>query len=157
MQPSDDEVWVPCLVSAADVELWRKTFEELPSVHIVGSAFDGSYYEVAMIRSFLQYMIDRDFSIRLPSELDEPHDVSLPTKREIAVHGIHNAPAKARKEYIRKAIDATLVANHGRGLDRYYQDYAKPDILAAICWGFLTRDILVCYCHSVLWQVTNRD
>lgn len=157
LKPSDDEVWVPCLVRAADVESFRKAFEELPSVHIVRSVFDGSDYEVAMTRSFLRYIVSRDFSIRLLSEWSEPYDVSLPTQAEIAVYGVHHAAAKARKAYIRNAIDATLVSNHGRGLDSYYRYYAKSDNLAAISWGFLTRDILVCYYHSVLWPVADCD
>lgn len=144
VRPSDESNWVRCLVLVSDLKPFWKTFDDLPSAHIVGRTFDDLYYEVAMYEPLVHYLLGKDFAFLLASESGLQYDVSQPTHREMGVYGVRNAGVKARRHFIQNAIDAILSARHGRGLDHYYQDYtSNPCILATISWAFLLRDILV--------------
>ncbi|KAK3936721.1 hypothetical protein QBC46DRAFT_452540 [Diplogelasinospora grovesii] len=65
---------------------------------------------------------------------------------------------KARRHFIQNAIEATLSARHGRGMDRYYQDYTKnPRISRAISWAFLLRDTRLCHRDEALRAAADSD
>lgn len=100
-----------------------------------------------MTTGFLFYLVKNDLPVKPLSEITQTHDASQPTEGEVRVHGYVNAVVKARKAFIRNAIDAIVDAKHGRGLDSYYRDYADPHLFAAIQWGCLFRDIMVCFAY----------
>ncbi|KAH7309014.1 hypothetical protein B0I35DRAFT_90259 [Stachybotrys elegans] len=142
LKPSDAEGFVPTLIPAIYIEPFQREFGQLPVVHIVGRTADRRYYEVAMTTGFLYYLVKNDYPVKPLSEITQPYHVSQPTEGEVRVHGYVNAVVKARKSFIRNAIDAIVDAKYGRGLDSYYRDYADPQLSAAIQWGCLLRDVM---------------
>lgn len=124
-------------------ETFRETLEQVHSAHLVRPTCDNLYYEVAILQNFLEFLVTNDFPISLSLEMNPRYDVSMPTEGEKNVYGTLPAIRRARKAFIQNAMDATLTARHGHGLDQWYRDYFSDELSTAISWGFLLRDVMV--------------
>lgn len=140
--PSNNEAWVRCFLTVADLTVYRQTIEKLPTAHVVGKTWDTHYYEVAMTGSCLQWLFDHDVPFLLASESGLSYDLTEPSEGEVHVFGVMPAREMAARRFMLNAMEATSSARHGHGLDRYYlRNTSDKSVLATFMWTFLLRDI----------------
>ncbi|KAK3940430.1 hypothetical protein QBC46DRAFT_385373, partial [Diplogelasinospora grovesii] len=143
--PPSDEDWVSCLVSTdrsgPPGSEWRR-IERLPGIHEVRKTGDGKFYEFAVRRSYIPWLLGSGFQFRRLSVMDLEHDVLEPIEGEVRVYGVLRATERAKSRFLQAAVRG-LSSGLGRGLDQYYRHKTLDQGARVIIeWTILIRDIV---------------
>jgi hypothetical protein len=107
-------------------------------VFIVGKCCNGQFYEVAVCKSYIPWLLDYKFEFQLDLDFDRTE----PADAEAQVYGISRARARAQAHFLQNAIEA-IWSRRSQELVLYYRRIAPSKLKIPLEWVILNHDVLV--------------